>query len=160
MQAELDLAQQILSLLEAKNQTLATAESCTGGLAASAFVSVPGSSKVFKGGIVSYANSAKRALLGVQEASLEEFGAVSQEVAVQMAEGARRALGADWALSTSGVAGPSGGTPEKPVGLVHFAIASPSGTEVFHEIFGGARNEIRSQAVCYILAKLFQMAAQ
>lgn len=160
MQSEFELAKEILAALEAKNETLATAESCTGGLVASAFVSVPGSSKVFNGGVVSYANSAKRDLLSVSEAALETFGAVSPEVVIQMAEGAKRALGADWAVSTSGIAGPGGGTPEKPVGLVHFAVASPTETRTFREIFRGSRNEIRAQAVYYILDKLFYMAAQ
>ena len=115
-------------LLLRAGKTLATAESCTGGLVAERLVRVSGSSAYFMGGIVSYSNAAKHALLGVPDAHLERYGAVSIETALAMARGARRAFGTDVAVSTTGIAGPSGGTETKPVGLVYIALAA-EGTE-------------------------------
>jgi nicotinamide-nucleotide amidase len=126
-------------LLE-KGATLATAESCTGGRIAHRITSVPGSSAYFKGGIVAYSNEAKVNILGVSTVALEKYGAVSSEVAKQMAEGARRALNADYAVSTTGVAGPAGGTADKPVGLCWFGIATPDGTKTFSRRFVNDRN--------------------
>jgi PncC family amidohydrolase len=113
-------------LLTAKNLTLALAESCTGGLVSHRLTEVPGSSAYFLGGIVSYANTAKEQLLGVNHNTLYNYGAVSAETALKMAQGARLALGADIGLSVTGIAGPTGGTPDKPVGLVYVALASRS----------------------------------
>lgn len=112
----------VLTLLEQKNRRIALAESCTGGRVAAALTSVPGSSKHFVGGIVAYDNEVKRTQLGVRDETLQACGAVSEETAREMARGARERLGADIGLSITGIAGPSGGTPEKPVGLVWFAI--------------------------------------
>jgi nicotinamide-nucleotide amidase len=116
-------------LLKWKKATLATAESCTGGYVAHLITSIAGSSDYYLGSIIAYDNRIKQSHLGVKETVLEDFGAVSREVVIAMAEGARRKLGTDYAISTSGVAGPDGGTPEKPVGTVWIAVASPSGTE-------------------------------
>jgi nicotinamide-nucleotide amidase len=116
-----------LTLLASRHQRLAVAESCTGGRIAAALTSVPGSSQTFVGAVVAYDNSVKRWELDVEAATLERFGAVSEEVARAMARGARTRLGADVALATTGIAGPGGGTPEKPVGLVIFAL--DDGTE-------------------------------
>ena len=116
-------------LLKEQGATLSTAESCTGGYLAHLITSVPGSSEYYNGSIIAYQNSLKHALLGVPEAILKEHGAVSREVVIAMAEGARKKLGTDYALSTSGIAGPDGGTTEKPVGTCWIAIASPTGTE-------------------------------
>ena len=114
--------------------TLALDESCTGGHIAHRITNIPGASAVFLAGYVTYANAAKVRTLGVREESLREFGAVSEAVAREMAEGARRVSGADWALSVTGIAGPSGGTPDKPVGTVWMALAGPDGTEVVQRL--------------------------
>jgi len=114
--------------LKALRRTVGTAESCTGGLIAHLLTEVPGSSAYVMGGIVAYANSVKEQVLGVPSALLIQHGAVSEPVAIAMAEGARRALRVDYAISVTGVAGPGGGTPDKPVGLVYIAVATPSGT--------------------------------
>ena len=154
------LAIALVSALKERNETLGTAESCTGGLIASEIVAIPGSSAIFNGGIVSYSNEIKHRILGVPAEILETYGAVSEEVVARMAEGAKRVLGTDWAIATSGVAGPSGGTKEKPVGLVWFAIASAEGTETFSKIFNGKRNEIREKSVLYVMGKLFTKFTQ
>lgn len=119
--------------------TIATAESCTGGGVAARITAISGASSYFLGGIVSYSNEAKRRLLGVSAETLATRGAVSAECAREMAEGARRAFGADFAVSTTGIAGPGGATARKPVGLVHIALASDDGvqSEEFH--FPGGR---------------------
>jgi len=122
-------------LLGEQGKTVATAESCTGGMISELITNVPGSSAWFLGGVAAYANSAKTALLGVPETLLEEHGAVSGPVACAMAEGARERFGADIAVATTGISGPDGGTPEKPVGLVHVALAQASGVHVDHFVF-------------------------
>ena len=120
---ERDLPQVIVEMLAARGATLAAAESCTGGFVANQITNVPGASKVFLAGFVTYANEAKVAALGVDAALIAQHGAVSEPVARQMAEGAARKTGADFALSTTGIAGPDGGSPEKPVGTVFIALA-------------------------------------
>jgi nicotinamide-nucleotide amidase len=114
-------------LLRAKNATLATAESCTGGRVAAMITAVPGASAYYRGSVLAYANEVKTGLLGVSEEELKAHGAVSRQVVEQMAQGACRALKTDYAVATSGVAGPDGGTPEKPVGTVWIAVATPQG---------------------------------
>ncbi|MEE9614272.1 MAG: nicotinamide-nucleotide amidohydrolase family protein [Thermodesulfobacteriota bacterium] len=109
--------------LAESGRTLAVAESCTGGLVGHMITNVPGSSAYFKGGVVAYGNEAKKRLLGVSAATLDRHGAVSAQTASKMAEGARKKLGADMALAITGIAGPGGGTPDKPVGTVFVAIA-------------------------------------
>jgi nicotinamide-nucleotide amidase len=120
----------VIGLLRAKRKTLALAESCTGGGLAQRVTDVPGASEVFLGGVVSYANSAKEKFLGVRAETLATHGAVSEPVAREMALGAREKFGADFAIAVTGIAGPSGGTPEKPVGTVFIALASATGVEV------------------------------
>jgi len=120
-------------------KTLATAESCTGGLVAARLVRVGGSSAYFLGGIVSYSNAAKHKLLSVPEAHLEQYGAVSVETALAMAHGAREAFGSDIAVSTTGVAGPGGGTETKPVGLVYIALAAADGERCLRYVWSGDR---------------------
>lgn len=115
------LAAEIVGKLAGRGYTLATAESCTGGSVAAAVTAVPGSSAVFKGSVVAYCNSVKAAVLGVSELTLQQCGAVSESTVQQMAAGAQRVLQAHCSVATSGVAGPSGGTPEKPVGTVWVA---------------------------------------
>ena len=120
----------VVKLLIARKKTLALAESCTGGLIASRVTDVPGASEIFRGGVVSYANSAKEKFLGVRAETLKTFGAVSEETAREMAVGVRERFGSDFALAVTGIAGPGGGTPEKPVGTVFIALASAEGVEV------------------------------
>jgi nicotinamide-nucleotide amidase len=123
-----ELESVIGKLLVDNNATIGTAESCTGGLVASNIVNIPGSSEYFEGGIVSYSNAVKINTLGVSRETLEEYGAVSEQTAKEMAEGARRALKTTFAISTTGIAGPDGGTPDKPVGTVWIACATPTET--------------------------------
>ncbi|MEI9864266.1 MAG: nicotinamide-nucleotide amidohydrolase family protein [Limisphaerales bacterium] len=120
----------VVRLLTEQKQTLALAESCTGGLIASRITDVPGASEVFQGGVVSYANSAKEKFLGVGAETLQQHGAVSEAVASEMALGAREKFGVDFAIAVTGIAGPGGGTPEKPVGTVFIALATAAGVEV------------------------------
>ncbi len=131
-------------MLAERGLTIATAESCTGGLIGARITAVPGSSRYYRGGVVAYANEAKRDLLGVPEALLREHGAVSGPVACAMAEGARSRLGADFALATTGISGPDGGTPEKPVGLVWIALASKDGVEAEQMVFPFDRERHRA----------------
>ncbi len=133
------LASVVLDQLRRRGQTLAVAESCTGGGLGAALAAVPGASDVLMGGVIAYANSVKQGLLGVPAALLDTHGAVSDPVASAMAEGARRSTGADWALAITGVAGPGGGSGEKPVGLVHIAVAGPAGCSSEGVRFGSSR---------------------
>ncbi|MFC1480702.1 competence/damage-inducible protein A [Candidatus Neomarinimicrobiota bacterium] len=116
----------VFDALSSQNQTVAVAESCSGGLIASQLTDVAGATGIFKGGVVAYSNESKTRLLDVEEASIAANGAVSEDVTLQMAIGVRKKFEADWGLSTTGIAGPSGGSPEKPVGLVYIAVASES----------------------------------
>jgi nicotinamide-nucleotide amidase len=125
-----EMEQVIVRLLVAQKKTLALAESCTGGLIAHRITNVPGASEVFQGGVVSYANSAKETFLGVRPEDLRSQGAVSEAVARAMAVGAREKFGSDFALAVTGIAGPGGGSAEKPAGTVFIALASPTGVEV------------------------------
>lgn len=131
------------ALLRERGLSFGTAESCTGGLVAELVTEQAGASDFFKGAVVSYANSAKTGLLGVDPGLIAQHGAVSSEVARAMAEGARRSLGVDVALSLTGIAGPGGGTPQKPVGLVHFAVATAHATTDRNLVFPAARRQVR-----------------
>ncbi len=135
--------------LAARRQTVATAESCTGGRIAAALTRVPGASEVFGHGWVCYADAAKTAELGVPPALLAAHGAVSAEVAAAMAAGARARSGADWALSTTGVAGPGGGSRDKPVGLVYLGLAGPAGSRVLRrkQYARAGRSGVQGQTV-------------
>jgi nicotinamide-nucleotide amidase len=136
----------VLSLAGARGLRLATAESCTGGMVAARLTDIAGSSASFVGGVVAYADDVKRAELGVPEELLARYGAVSAEVAAAMAEGARRRLDADVAVAVTGVAGPDGGTPEKPVGRVHVHAAGPEGSLTRLLDLPGERQQIRVRA--------------
>ena len=147
------------NLLRARNATVAVAESCTGGLLGARFTSIPGSSQYFVGGFITYSNELKREMLGVSTETLESFGAVSAETAQAMAVGARERTGSTYAVSITGVAGPDGGTEEKPVGLVYMAIAGPEGPVVTHRQFIGDRERIRvftTQAALDLLRRRLQ----
>lgn len=138
-------------LLLTQGATLAVAESCTGGMLASSIVDIPGCSACFLEGVVTYANGAKVRRLGVSEGTLATDGAVSLACAQQMAEGLRAAAGTTYALATTGIAGPDGGTPEKPVGLVYVALAGPGRTEVRKLLLSGDRARIRTAATLHAL---------
>lgn len=154
------LARETGAALTSKGITVATAESCTGGLLAGALTAIPGASDTYYGGFVTYANEAKIAMVGVPYALLREFGAVSKEVATAMAEGAMAAAGTHMAVSITGVAGPDGGSQEKPVGLVYFAVATAEATRNLKKTFDPAwsRDEIRHASVIEAL-KLMKKAA-
>ena len=143
------LAADVIALLTAQGQTIATAESCTGGLIAGALTSVSGSSEAVYGGFVTYANEAKIAMVGVPYGILREFGAVSKDVATAMAEGAMNAAGTHIGVAVTGIAGPNGGTAEKPVGLVYFAVATAEETRNLKKSFDPAwsRDQIRHATV-------------
>jgi PncC family amidohydrolase len=138
-----ELAARLQARCLVQGLTVATAESCTGGLVAHLLTEVPGSSGYVRGGIVAYANAVKQAELGVPEAVLEAHGAVSAQVAVAMAEGARRRLGTDLGVGVTGVAGPDGGTEAKPVGLVYVAVAGPgeAPVDVRRYLWAGDRSQ-------------------
>ena len=148
------VSEKLIELLKAQGLTCATAESCTGGGVGSAITAVPGSSSVFLGGVISYANAVKRDVLGVSQSTLDSVGAVSPETAEQMAAGARRLLCSDLAVSLTGIAGPDGGSDEKPVGLVWFGLSTASGTRTEKKIFRGDRASVRAQAVTHALGML------
>lgn len=142
-----DVVESVVALLLARGWRLATAESCTGGLIAHWMTSLPGSSATYVGGVVAYANTIKTAILGVPASLIEQAGAVSAPVAEAMAAGARERLDADVAISTTGIAGPSGATPDKPVGLVFIGVALRSGYCTVKSFqFKGTRTEIQIAA--------------
>lgn len=147
-------AEKLVERLKARGLTCATAESCTGGGVGFAITSVAGSSEVFAGGVISYSNEVKREVLGVSAATLAAVGAVSGEVAAQMADGARRLLKTDLAVSLTGIAGPDGGTAEKPVGLVWFGLSTPTDTHTERMVFTGDRAAVRAQAIDHALGLL------
>jgi len=138
-----DLSEVVLEGLRRCQQTLAVAESCTGGLLSAHLTDVPGASEVFLGGVVSYSNEAKEHLIDVPHETLVEHGAVSEEVARAMATGVRARFGSDWGAGITGIAGPTGGTEEKPVGLVHWAVDGPDGVSAKHQVFLGDRSIVR-----------------
>ena len=147
----------IADVLLGRRQTLATAESCTGGMVGAALTRLPGSSAWYAGGVVAYSNALKTSLLGVPPELLNAHGAVSAETARAMAEGARRRCGTDWAVSLTGIAGPGGGSPDKPVGLVFMAVAGPAETPTFEHRFHGSREQIRQDATAAILRHLLDL---
>jgi nicotinamide-nucleotide amidase len=154
-------AARVLEACRSRHLKLACAESCTGGLVAGALTEIPGSSDVFDRGFVVYSNAAKQAMLGVSQASLARYGAVSRETAEAMASGALGHSSADIAVAVTGIAGPSGGSAEKPVGLVHFAAAARDGRRIFRERrFGDiGRSEVRFQSVAEALAMIELLAS-
>lgn len=147
----------LVKLLLEKDLQITCAESCTGGMIASLLVNVPGVSEILMESYVTYSNEAKHRLLGVEQEALSEYGAVSQQVAFQMAEGAARAAGADAAIAVTGIAGPGGGTAQKPIGLVYIGTYLCGNIRVTENHFLGERYEIRKQAA---EAALLQLTAQ
>ena len=151
---------QIGIALEARNASVTTAESCTGGGVATAITAVAGSSNWFGYGFVSYANSAKQNLLGVSAQTIEQHGAVSEAVVEQMAAGALAASGAEYGIAVSGIAGPSGGTEDKPVGTVWFAWVGPEGMLTKKHLLLGDRDAVREQAIEISLKQLLHHIAE
>ena len=150
------IADAVLIEARAKGVRVACAESCTGGLVGAALTEIAGSSDVFNGSAVTYSNDAKMKILGVRSETLSRFGAVSSECAQEMAEGARRVYGADFAVSTTGIAGPDGGSESKPVGTVWFGIAGSDGTRSMMKRLPGNREEVRTRAVRFALSELWK----
>ena len=140
------LAQELAVLLRERGLTIAAAESATGGLVSDLITNVPGSSDYFKGSVVAYDNEIKVRVLGVSRETLERHGAVSYQTAEEMADGVRKLMNADIGLSTTGIAGPAGATPEKPVGLFYIGLASALGTKAVEHVFGGDRLQNKKSA--------------
>jgi PncC family amidohydrolase len=143
-------------LLRRRGLRLAVAESCTGGLIGHRLTNIPGSSDYYMGSVTAYAYEVKVRLLGVSWATLETYGAVSREVAIEMARGVRRSLEADIGLSVTGIAGPGGGTPEKPVGLTWIGFSSPDGEEARRFIWQGDRLQVKEQSAEAALGMLVE----
>jgi nicotinamide-nucleotide amidase len=156
----IDASITLLDLCTEKELTVATAESCTGGLVAGALSEIPGSSAVLDRGFVTYSNEAKQQMLGVTPSTLDVFGAVSKECAEEMAKGALAHAQVDLAVSITGIAGPTGATPGKPIGLVYFCAASRSGRVIAHDRkFGDiGRSNVRRASVIQALAMLQELA--
>ncbi len=154
------LSRSLLDLCRMRKLTIVTAESCTGGLVAAALTDIPGSSDVVDRGFVTYSNEAKQAMLGVKPATLATFGAVSKETATAMAFGALENADADLSVAITGIAGPGGATPGKPVGLVHFAAAARDGRLIHREVRFGAigRSAVRQRSVAEALKMLMDIA--
>jgi len=148
------LAGEVGELLRSKGLTLSVSESCTGGKVGDMITDVPGCSDYFLGGVVSYSNQAKRDILKVNPTTLSRKGAVSEEVALQMASGVRVALKSDIGIGITGIAGPTGGKPTKPVGLVYIAISSEGDTVCRRNLFKGSRREVKAQAARVALSIL------
>jgi nicotinamide-nucleotide amidase len=140
----MDIAAEIVRVLTKRKQFLALAESCTGGFIAHQITNVPGASQMFKGGVVSYSNEAKEKFLDVKAETLKKHGAVSKEVAAEMAEGARNRFCADYAIAVTGIAGPTGGTKEKPIGTVFIAMAGKDGTIVERKLNRFSREKFKT----------------
>ena len=152
-------AETLVSLLRSKGKTVSTAESCTGGLIGASITDILGASEVFLVGVVSYSNDAKEGILGVSHSVLIEHGAVSEQTARQMVEGSMRLFDSDYAVAVTGIAGPGGATPEKPVGLVYIAVADGPRTVVTRNVFKGDRQEVRESTVreaCSLLTDMVE----
>lgn len=137
----------LFELLKLNNLTISTAESCTGGMIASAITNESGASAFFGTGVVTYSNEAKMKLIGVNKETLDKYGAVSEQTATEMAEGVLKLGESDVSVAVTGIAGPTGGTTEKPVGLVYIGVSGKNGTYVYKNIFNGNRDEVRKQTV-------------
>ena len=157
----MQLSEQVGQALKARGATVTTAESCTGGWVAKVITDIAGSSAWFERGFVTYSNEAKAQMIGVREETLAQHGAVSEPVVAEMAIGALKAARADYAVSISGIAGPDGGSEEKPVGTVWLAFATARGEGITRrECFSGDRDAVRRQATAYALQTLWQQFLQ
>jgi PncC family amidohydrolase len=152
---------ELLNLAKRNAVTIGVVESCTGGLLGAAITAMPGSSSVFQGGFLTYSNRLKEELVGVNPETLNAFGAVSEQTACEMALGGRNRLGVDLAVSITGIAGPDGGTPQKPVGTVWFGLAHKGGVTAEKKVFEGlGRNRVRDHAVIQALTLLSEAVRQ
>ena len=160
MSENVEYVKKIVETLKARGEVFCTAESCTGGQISKTVTDLAGVSAVFFGGVVSYANEIKEKLLGVRHKTLEQYGAVSEQTAAEMATGAVRALGADFSVAVTGIAGPDGGSEEKPVGLVYIACANKNGNvKVTKNLFSGDRKAVRDQTTKTALQMLADFVA-
>ncbi len=150
----LSLSSKLYNALQEKALTLATAESCTAGLLSHVITAVPGSSEYFMGGVVAYSDQVKAIELNVTLETLLQYGAVSKQAALEMASGIRKKMKTDIGLSTTGIAGPTGGTPTKPLGLVYIAISTQKGTQAFECHFDGGREAVKTSTVVELLTRL------
>jgi nicotinamide-nucleotide amidase len=158
--AAVDPARQIIELLTEAKKTIVTAESCTGGMIAAALTDIPGASAAVYGGYITYANAAKSRMIHVQARLIRDYGAVSNQVARAMADGARNTARADYAVAVTGIAGPDGGSDKKPVGLVYVAVSTELATVVIEHKFGDlGREEIRKASVKAALDVVIQVLA-
>ncbi|WIY54341.1 CinA family protein [Devosia sp. YIM 151766] len=156
--AKPDIGKQIIDILTERQQTIATAESCTGGLVAAALTDIPGASAALYGGYVTYANAAKSRMIHVQSRLIRDYGAVSNQVARAMADGARNTANVDFAVAVTGIAGPDGGSEKKPVGLVYVAVSSELATVVIEHRFGDlGREGVRKATVSAALDLVLQV---
>ncbi|AEM21722.1 competence-damaged protein CinA [Brachyspira intermedia PWS/A] len=146
-----DKAKEVVDLLIQRGLKVTSAESCTGGLFAAHITSVSGSSGCFEGSFVTYSNEIKHRMINVREETLEKYGAVSEECVLEMAENSRKIMKSDIAIAISGIAGPSGGTDDKPVGLVWICLAAEGYIKAYKNIFSGDRQEVREQSVMFSL---------
>ncbi|MBR2949382.1 MAG: nicotinamide-nucleotide amidohydrolase family protein [Lachnospiraceae bacterium] len=147
LQEDFSLEKEVVDLLTASHMTVSVVESCTGGMLSARLVNVAGISEVYRQGFITYANEAKTELVGVKEETLKNYGAVSAECAGEMAEGAAKRTGADVTVSVTGIAGPGGGTQQKPVGLVYIACCVRQKTTIKHCLFSGSRLQVREASV-------------
>ncbi len=159
MKSTVELVKEIKALAIERGYTFATAESCTGGLIGGAITAEPGISQCYPGGVISYANEIKQGILGVPEAVLASVGAVSEECAIDMAKGVRDRFGADFAVAVTGIAGPDGGTAQKPVGLVYIAVATKDNAAATKNVFPGDRAAVRAATVNTALQHLYEVMA-
>jgi nicotinamide-nucleotide amidase len=146
--------EQIIQKLTKNKHTITFAESCTGGRLAAAFTSIPGASAVLDGSVVTYSNAIKHTWLGVDNEVLENFGAVSRQCVTQMLQGILNLSGANYAIVVSGIAGPTGGTAEKPVGTVYIGLQTPFSQEVFQCFFHGSREQVQEQSTAFAIDKI------
>ncbi len=154
---DFELAQHVGERLQQRQMTVATAESCTGGLIGHLLTEIAGSSAYYMGGVVAYSNAVKQSLLEVPQATLASVGAVSEETARAMAQGVRSRLHTDVGIATTGIAGPGGGTPHKPVGLVFIAVATPNDVQCQRHVFEGDRPSVKQQTAAAALQLLLDV---
>ena len=152
-----ELTENIIKKLTVREETITFAESCTGGRIAAAFTAISGASNVLNGSCVTYSNEIKHQWLGVENKVLEQYGAVSKECVSQMLDGIMKMADADYAIAVSGIAGPTGGTPLKPVGTVYIGIKGPETKEIYHTVFDGDREAVQEQSVHFAIKKMAEL---
>jgi nicotinamide-nucleotide amidase len=152
------IIENIIQTLSMRGESITFAESCTGGQIAAELTAVSGASAVFNGAVVTYSNEIKHQWLGVSSDTLEKYGAVSSQCVREMLSGVLLMADADHAVAVSGIAGPTGGTPDKPVGTVYIGIKTPYGEEIYHNLFDGDREAVQKQSVCFAIEKFAEIA--